>query len=220
MTRPPSKPLTENIVSEPSRFRYYRVCRDNSRLLFFQDDVYYCICADDQNRAECFLYDEQMNKCHHCQFGGRCLQGDPNRRYDFICLCPPCHSGAQCQFSSRSFTFTLDQLLYTNLISSHYRTTTALLIILSLLGFVLGIPNNLFCFVTFRQRSCLRHGIEQYLLCLSIINQISLGLLLARVPYIIHNLTNIGASTVASTMDNILCKVMSYLLLSASRMVF
>lgn len=212
--------LNENIVSEPSLFQYHHVCRNNSRLLCFHDDIYFCICADNQTRVECFLYDDQMNQCHHCQFGGRCLQGDPNRRHDFICLCPPCHSGIQCQFSSRSFTFTLDQLLYTNLISTHYRTTTALLIILSLLCFALGIPNNLFCFVTFRQRSCLHHGIGQYLFCLSIINQISLGLLVARVLHIIHHLTTNGTSTAASTGDNILCKVMNYLLLSSSRMVF
>jgi hypothetical protein len=101
--------------------------------------------------------------------------------------------------------------------SNHQRTTIALFVILTLLLFVVGIANNVFSFLTFRQRPCLRHGMGYYLLSLSIINQINLGLLFARLALII---VNISTTTSASTLSDILCKLLNYLLLSSSRLVF
>lgn len=198
--------------------RYHRICISHETLLCFHDDVYLCICTGNHTQVECFRYDRQLDRCLHCLTGGRCLRGDRMRSQDFLCLCPPCHSGRQCQFSSKSFTFTLDQLFYTDLVSDHPQRTVSFLILFSLLGFLLAIPNNVFSFVTFRRQLCLRNGVGHYLLCLSVINQINLGLFVARLTHLVINISNTSSSP--SNLNNILCKLLNYLLLSTGRMVF
>ena len=166
---------------------------------------------------ECFLYNDQLDRCSHCSSGGRCLRGDHNRFTDFICLCPLCYSGEQCQFSLKSFTFTLDQLFYTDLISNQSQTTLSLLLLFSLLGFLLAIPNNIFSFLTFRRQSCLRNGSGHYLFYLSIINQFNLGIFVARLTHLSLNITGKSTSSISNT---IFCKSLNYFLVSSNRMVF
>ena len=95
--------------------------------------------------------------------------------------------------------------------------TNYLLIVGSLFGFFFAIPNNLFAFVTLKRRQCLRTGIGQYLLYMSVINQINLGLLTARLIHMAVDITAVGAS---ATWDDLLCKVLHYLLTSASRITY
>ena len=206
-----------SIVSDFSPILYHQICISHETLLCFHDDDYLCICADNHTRVECFQYDHQLDRCAHCLTDGRCLRGDTTRSNDFLCLCPPCYSGGQCQFSSKSFTFTLDQLFYTDLVSNQQERTVSLLILFSLLGFLFAIPNNFSSFVTFRRRACLRNGSGHYLLCLSVINQINLGLFSARLTHLAINITNTSSP---SNLNNILCKLLNYLLVSSGRMVF
>ena len=91
------------ILLESSPIRYHSICRNHSTLLCFRDDHYLCLCVDNHTRVECFLYNDQLDRCSHCSSGGRCLRGDHNRFTDFICLCPLCYSGEQCQFSLKIF---------------------------------------------------------------------------------------------------------------------
>ena len=203
-------------LADLSPIRYHSICRQDRTLWCFRDDAYLCICVDNHTRVECFIYDEELDRCSHCLHEGRCLRGDQRRSADFVCLCPRCHSGRQCHFSSRSFTFTLDQLFFTDLTISSRRSsvTLSLLVLLSLLAFLLAIPNNLFSFVTFRQPICLRNGVGHYLLCLSLINQLNLGVFVARLTHLTLNITN------RSSLNTLLCKLLNYLLVSSSRLVF
>ena len=187
--------------------------------LCFRDDFYLCICADNHSRVECFLYDDQLDRCSQCLAHGRCLQGDPGQTNDFVCLCPECHSGQQCQFNTKSFSFTLDQLFSPDLLSDQRQTTTiSLLIFFSLVNFVLAVPNNLFSFFTLRRRSCLRYGVGHYLLWMSVINQLSLTLLLGRLLHLTLNSTTRFSSS--STTNDFFCKSLNYLLSSSTRMVY
>lgn len=187
-------------------------------MLCFRDDHYLCVCVDNHTRVECFIYDYQLDRCSHCLHDGRCLRGEISRSDDFVCLCSSCYSGGQCQFSSKAFTFTLDQIFYTDLTISHQsKKTVVLLILFSLLSFFFAIPNNLFLFVTFRQKSCLRNGIGHYLLTLSMISQFNLTLFVARLTHLSLNITNQSSS---STINTILCKLFNYFLVSSSRMVY
>ena len=93
----------------------------------------------------------------------------------------------------------------------------SLLILFSLLGFLFAIPNNVFSFVTFRRSPCLLTGVGHYLLCLSVINQINLGLFFARLTHLAISITSTSA---ASNLNNVLCKLLNYFLLSSGRMVF
>ena len=204
---------------DSSPIRYHHICITNRTRLCFRDDFYLCLCTDNRSRVECFNYDDQLDRCELCRANGRCLQGDSGQSNDFVCVCPACHSGRQCQFNTKSFSFTLDQLFSPDLLSDQRRTTPiSLLIFFSLFTFFLALPNNLFSMVTLRRRSCLRYGVGHYLLWMSIINQLSLALLLARLLHLILNIT--GTSSLSSTINDLLCKSLNYLLSSSTRMVY
>ncbi|CAF3381724.1 unnamed protein product [Rotaria socialis] len=205
------------LVSNYSPIKYHHFCLNNTDLFCFRDDFYLCICSENHSRAECFRYNSKHDQCSHCLAGGRCLKGDQVKSTDFICLCPPCHSGTHCQFNSNSFAFTLDQLFFIDLISINRKAIVRLLIILPLVLFLLALPNNLFSIVTFRRQNCLRNGIGQYLLYMSIINQFNLGFLAARLIHLTINITELHSD---SSLDNYLCKIFSFLLTSSSRIVY
>lgn len=71
----------------------------------------------------------------------------------------------------------------------------------------MAIPNSLFSFVTFRRPTCLRNGVGHYLLCLSLVNQITLALLLAR---LIHIILGLMIHSPYPTVSDIVCKVLNY----------
>ena len=200
-----------------SPIRYHQMCIADRTRLCFRDDVYLCICGENHSRVECFNYNDQFDRCSHCLAGGRCLQGDRRRSSDFVCLCPPCHSGEQCQFSSESLVFTLDQLFSPDLFSSHKETTMTLLTLFSLCLFFLALPNNLFSFVTLRRRPCLRYGIGHYLLWMSVINQVNLLFFVARLSHLMLKISNTSSSAI---WDDLLCKSLNYFLSSLTRLVY
>ncbi|CAF1487199.1 unnamed protein product [Adineta steineri] len=200
-----------------SRIKYHHLCRNNTSLLCFRDDFYLCLCSDNHSRAECFHYDDKLDHCSYCLSGGQCLKGDRFRAKDFICLCPSCHSGSRCQFNSKSFAFTLDQLFFGDLTSNDQNITVRLLIVIPILLFLIAIPNNFFSILTFRRQTCLTNGVGQYLLCMSIINQFNLGFLAARLVHLAMILTGLHTQPV---LANYLCKILNYLLTSSGRMVY
>ena len=169
---------------------------------------------------ECFLYDDQLDQCKHCLFQGRCLKGNHRRSTDFVCLCSPCHYGAQCQFDTESFSFTLDQLFSPDLFSDQRQTTIILLIFFPLLLFVLALPNNVFSFITVRRRLCLRYGIGHYLLWMSIINQLNLLFFVVRLNHLIVKIGDTSSSSSSSVLDDLLCKSLNYLLSCFTRLVY
>jgi hypothetical protein len=71
---------------------------------------------------------------------------------------------------------------------------------------------------TLRRRSCLRYGVGHYLLTMSVINQLSVALLLARLLHLIPNITE--TSSLSSMTNDLLCKSLNYLLSSFTRMVY
>ena len=158
-----------------------------------------------------------LDRCSHCLNEGLCLQGDGRRSSEYLCLCPLCYSGRQCQFTSKWFAITLDQLFFTDLLSERKRTTVTLLIVFSLLGFFLALPNNLFSFLTLRRRLCRRNGVGHYLLCLSLINQISLALLAAR---LIHLTVSLALFPSHPIVDDLLCKLLNYSLTCLTRIAY
>ena len=208
-------------LDSSSPIRYHYICRDNLDLLCFRDDLYLCVCSDNHTRVECFLYNDDLDRCSSlCLQQGRCLKGDHRRSRDFLCLCPPCHSGRQCQFNTESFSFTLDQLFSPDLLSDLQLETISLLAFFSILMFIIALPNNLFSFITLHRASCLRQGVGHYLLTMSVINQISLTLLLARLLHLILNITRTSSSSSSVWIDDFLCKSLNYLLSCSTRLVY
>ena len=198
---------------------YHQICIHNLTRLCFHDDIYLCICGENHSRVECFLYDDQLDRCSHCLVGGRCLRGNSRRSTDFVCLCLPCHSGDRCQFNTESLVFTLDQLFSPDLSSDRRERTTSLLILSSLFLFFLAFANNLFSFVTLRRRPCLRYGIGHYLLCMSVVNQLNLLFFVARLLLLIVKISDTPSSS-SSILDDLLCKSLNYFLTSFTRLVY
>ena len=196
-------------------FIYHSLCLNDSRRLCFYDDYYLCVCNDHQLGVECFLYDHTSDTCSECLAGGRCLKGGTN---EFLCICPPCHTGSRCQFNFGSFSFTLDQLFYNDLLSKDTmirHLTFYSLILGPCLLFVIGLINNLCCFVTFRRPKCLRNGIGQYLLSMTVFNQINLACLVIRFT---HLTINIASPYSFHQFDMIFCKLSNYFLVTSTRL--
>ena len=203
-----------NLFPDHSVYKYHYYCNTNQSLLCFRDDAYLCICEEDHKRAECFNYDYELDHCSKCQANGRCFKGGKD---EYLCRCPPCHIGKMCQFNFESFSFTLDQLFFNELLSINsltQRITYSLLIIIPSLFFLFGLINNLFCLITFRRSKCLKNGIGQYLFCTTIINQINLTFLLIR---FVHLTVNISHTYSSPLVNEIMCKISSYLLISTTR---
>jgi hypothetical protein len=186
-------------------------------LFCFHDNIYLCICETNHTRVECFLYDPTLDRCSSCLAGGLCLRGNPIHSNDFICLCPPCHSGRHCQFNSKSLTVTLDQLFFADLTSSHKQIAMNLIILGCLLGFFIGLPNNLFSFVTIQRQTCLNTGIGHYLLYISVINQINLGFVSAR---LIHLSVIISNPQPFFMINHVLCKLFNYIPVCLTRISY
>ncbi|CAF1622912.1 unnamed protein product, partial [Adineta ricciae] len=203
---------SEFSMKSTSPIEYHQICITNTSKFCFHDDSYLCICKTDHTRAECFLYDSTLDRCSFCLAGGLCLKGN-----HILCLCPLCYSGLQCQFNSKSLTVTLDQLFYSDLISNYKQLTMNLIIIISILGFSIGLINNIFSFVTLHRSTCLQTGVGHYLFYMSIINQISLVFLIARLIHLSRVITD---PTPSFMIHNILCKLLNYFLLCSIRISY
>ena len=149
---------------------------------------------------------------------GRCVKGQDEN--EFRCHCPACHEGRFCHFNLESASITLDQLFSFNLLSASpfiRHGTYYSLIVVPVLIVLLGLINNLSCFVTFRRPRCLSNGIGHYLLAMSICNQLTLAFLALR---LIHLAVNISASYQSFRLDGILCKTSNYLLTASTRLTY
>jgi hypothetical protein len=178
----------------------------------FRDDAYLCICDEKHSRAECFTYDDHLDDCSDCLNGGQCLRGDRSKKDDYICLCPLCHSGQNCQFSFQLATLNFDLFFITDLQSNNLfvqRTVFYSLVIGPWIFFLLGLLNNTASFFTFYRRKCRHSGIGQYLLYMSIINQIVLGVLACRLTRLAVSLTSSHSNP---AVDNAFCKLLPSLL--------
>jgi hypothetical protein len=204
-------------MSTYSPIEYHSLCQNHTNLFCFRDDFYLCICDENHSRVDCFLYDSKLDQCSRCLAGGRCLQGDRYQANDFICVCPSCYSGARCQFNSNSFVFIFEQLFFEDLVSAKWKITVCLLIIGPLLLSLIALPNNLFSFITFRRPKCLCNGVGQYLFYMSVINQISLSVLVARLIHLSATMTGFHSRL---TIDHIFCKMLNYLLICFTRISY
>ena len=178
---------------------------------------YLCICEEDHYRAECFGYNPSTDRCSHCLSGGYCLQGDVNIRNDFLCLCPRCHHGKRCEYSTELMSFSLDSLVVKDIQKSQ-RVSTGIFISIALLIFLFGLFNNISSFFTFIRRKVRKFGVGNYLLIISIVDQCSLLLLFFKFIHIILG-TN-GTLFSHRNLNLYSCKVLSYLLSVSTRLTY
>lgn len=165
--------LLENDQSVKAVFKYHQICQNNTEYHCFYDEDYFCICQEDHYRVECFIHDTQLDRCSKCLSGGKCLRGNLKDSNDFLCSCPFCHQGQQCQFNMQAFSFTLHSLFgnYSKQIKIIYLTIVCIL-------FIIGLFNNICSFLTFKRSTPRKFGVGNYLFIVSCFNQISLLFLL------------------------------------------
>jgi Low-density lipoprotein receptor domain class A/EGF-like domain len=176
--------------------QYHRFCRNGSRLICFHDDIYFCLCEKEDQRAECFIRNARDGRCTNCLSGGKCFQGDHKDFNEFICICPPCHKGYLCEFNMEPFGFTLNSLL------ADFPTKVKLTyLILASLFFSIGLFNNYCSLITFKRASPRTFGTGSYLLIVTCLNQLGLLCLLWKFIEISFR-----------PYDRISCKTISFLL--------
>ncbi|CAF0959549.1 unnamed protein product [Didymodactylos carnosus] len=105
-----------NSSSLSTVYEYHELCSKHKPLLCFHDDNYFCVC-DTFNKAECFGYNHQIDRCQHCLSQGRCIQGNSNDPSNFICLCQKCYYGSICQSNIQLLSFSVESLLSKDLFS-------------------------------------------------------------------------------------------------------
>lgn len=206
--------IVRNVVA-----KYHTLCDKNtskSSLLCFVDDDYFCLC-DINDTAQCVPYNKKFDQCKQCLANGQCIKGDIDTPSDYLCLCPQCHFGSKCQHNTELFSFTLDYLLSPDLLSPSFikqKVSLSMYIIVPSLLFVYGTISNLFSFVTFRRPKTRINGAGYYFLTGTLFSQLSLFCLLSKVLHIIINIRGLFIQPMVNT---ILCKTISFLLSSSTR---
>ncbi|CAF1470016.1 unnamed protein product [Adineta ricciae] len=186
-------------------YKYHNLCRQNHSLFCFFDDHYLCICDADHYRVECFGYNHNLERCSSCFANSQCLI--ENRLYQdkYICLCPQCRSGRLCQFMDDGFSFTL----HSALLRVHY-TYRIIYCLITFLIFIFGGLTNYATLITFNQPNVRNTTVGIYLLFYSIISQLTLlSLTLKSLQILVDFL-----------MNDILCKIISYMLSITMRCSF
>jgi hypothetical protein len=173
----------------------------------FRGSGYVCYCDVRRERASCLRYDEDLDRCSVCLHGGRCVTENPSDPTVSVCVCPSCYSGDRCQFYLDSFEVTYDTLLYHDLTSYRKYIVASCLIVCTSVAFVVALLNNVCTFVTFRRPRCLRVGVGNYLLCLSVVNQVTMAFLLLRM---IHLSVLTSRPESAPHLPSVLCGLLAY----------
>ena len=189
-------------------FNYHAVCRNTTQLCF-HDARYLCICEENRTRVDCFVWNTTSDRCTRCFAGGICIQGDPEVKSDFQCVCPQCSYGDRCEFTTHALGFTLDFLLATDssFVRILYTSVAALL-------FAIGIFNNLCSYFTFKRPQPRKISVGNYLLFVSIVNQCALCILLLKFVHIMNVFKD------SDILDLLSCKIIDYLLFTFTRATF
>lgn len=214
---------SNNFTSDSRRavFSYHHLCQSKPNLTTtftcFRDENYLCICEEDHSRAECFGHNPSTDECSQCLSNGHCLQGQLNVRSDFLCLCPRCHHGKRCEYSTELMSFTLDSLIVKDL---QKNSQVSIVVYLPLASFIVlfGLFNNLGSFLTFIRRKTRKFGVGNYLFFVSMTDQCSLFLLLFKIIHII--LGSNGTLLFYEHVNLYSCKVLSYLLSVCTRLTY
>ena len=164
-------------------------------------------------RAQYLRFDPHSDNCQHCLLGGQCIRGSIQKEQDFLCLCPRCMYGSVCQFSAQLFSFTLDGLIIKD-IQVRQSVSIAVYILITSLVFLTGIFSNLCSLLVFSRKNPRLVGVGNYLLLVSIVNIISLSLLLAKT---VHIVLGSAGFLLNNIINLILCKLLSSLLSISAR---
>jgi hypothetical protein len=157
----------------------------------FYDEAYMCL-VDKNGFPDCLLYNHNVVNCssgNKCLNDGKCLQSKNLGRYEFACICPQCTAGEFCQIKLTECSITLDsvlaQIILTDGSLNDQPITIKILLIFISLMLVIGFVSNILSFLVFRHKEICQIGCAYYLLTLSVMNQITIIIFVARVVFLI-----------------------------------
>ncbi|CAM4828686.1 unnamed protein product [Rotaria magnacalcarata] len=158
------------------RIKFYHIpCQTNFDLNCFIDETYLCLCTNDHH-ANCVKFDRHKNlECpstNYCTNGAQCRQDHPNCPSTVICVCNECFFGSQCQFYSKGFGLTLDEILgyeiKRNIFLFDQPFSVKLSALITMIMFTIGTINGIFSIITFKNKTSQAVGCGMYLLASSI----------------------------------------------------
>jgi hypothetical protein len=203
------------------RIKYYHLpCQKNSSNLFcFFDDVHICFCTnhDHQRMANCLEFDHDLKfDClgeSVCENNATCYYDNATCPRASVCQCSECFYGTRCQFSTKGFGLSLDAILgyyiqpYTSLL--HQPSVIQISATLTMIMFVIGIINSIFCIITFKAKQLHEIGCGLYLMCLSINSLITMTIFALKFWLLV--LSQMATITNRSFL-HVQCKSMDFLL--------
>jgi hypothetical protein len=164
------------------RVKYYHaLCQNHSQLSCLHDkEGFMCLCNKD-NYANCFPFDfNRTSICPGrtiCENEGQCHPDRTTCPSSTICICPECFYGGRCQFTTKTFSLSLDVILGYHIrpyvMILHQPVLVKVSIALTTLMLVIGLINSILSIMTFQLKKLCDTGIGLYLLTLSIISLIS-----------------------------------------------
>ena len=185
------------------RIKYYHTpCEQHANLSCFYDAEHLCKCHP-SHHVTCVLFEHKkthicQDDAGNCENGGQCFRDDPKCPTISACLCLDCFYGSKCQFSTRGFSLSLDNILGYQIRPERNFSSQLFVIRFSviLIGvmFVVGVINGPFSTLVFFSREAQKVGCGLYLLTtsfLSIVIMIMLAfkftfLLLTQMSLITH----------------------------------
>lgn len=195
------------------RVKFYHMHFKNVRC--FYDEVYMCL-IDDQQLPYCLQFNHELSNCterNYCENGGRCLQRKREGGLNFACVCPKCVSGSFCQLRLEQFYLTLDSILgdaiMTDVSLQQQSLLIKVLVALIIVMFVVGLVSNIISCFTFHDKKIRQVGCGNYLFVLTLFNQITLSVFVARFIYLI-----IGQMTIIRNKESLTvgCSILDFVL--------
>ncbi|UJR12211.1 hypothetical protein I4U23_016388 [Adineta vaga] len=161
------------------RIKYYHwFCQKHLDLMCFYDKIDVCLC-NDKREAVCIRFDQNteyicQDDSGNCENGGECFQDDIQCPSRAICRCPTCFHGSKCQFSTKSFSLSLDNILgYQIRPNSNLRNQLSVVkfsLVFVVIMWFIGILNGIISIMTFIQNKSCEVGSGFYLLSNSLIS--------------------------------------------------
>ncbi|CAF0849449.1 unnamed protein product [Didymodactylos carnosus] len=183
-----------------NRAKYYQLPYQENRKLVFM-----CLC-DRTHSTECFLFGHNKGQCTGVNY---CIN---DGLY--------CYYGSLCQFTTSDYMLSIDSLIGPDIRTNVTTLKQQLSIVkvylgLSIVLIIIGSILNLLSFMTFCQRKTREVGCGIYLLCSSVINQISLCIYFSKFLYLLQiqmfNKRNIYACVILEYLIRVLPSVCDYI---------
>lgn len=175
------------------RIKYYHVpCQERPDLACFYDATQICLCNIYQH-ANCFEFDHNMSyscrETNYCENDGQCFRDSLHCSTTSACLCKDCYHGSRCQFSTTSYSISLDIILgyhiFPNVNIKDQPVVVLISITLTMIIALAGFLSSLLSIFTFRSKDLRQVGCGIYMLWSSVASLLTMMMFVFKVWHLI-----------------------------------